>query len=160
MGFSRQEYWSGFPCPPPGDLSDPGIEPVASALQADSLLGRHWGIPYSCHLFLIFSTSVRSFLSLIVFTLAWNDPLVSPVFLKRSTVLGFPGSSDGKESACNTGDLGSILGLGGSPGEDPTPGFLPGEFHGQRSLVGYSPWSCRVGHNWAVLFFFFCHMRS
>ena len=28
MGFSRQEYWSGLPCPPPGDLSDPGIEPV------------------------------------------------------------------------------------------------------------------------------------
>ena len=29
----------------------------------------------------------------------------------------------------------------------PTPVFLPGEFHGQRSLVGYSPWGCRVGHN-------------
>ena len=26
MGFPRQEYWSGFPCPPPGDLPDPGIE--------------------------------------------------------------------------------------------------------------------------------------
>ena len=29
MGFSRQEYWSGLLCPPPGDLPDPGIEPVA-----------------------------------------------------------------------------------------------------------------------------------
>ena len=28
MGFSRQEYWSGLPCPPPGDLPNPGIEPV------------------------------------------------------------------------------------------------------------------------------------
>ena len=28
MGFSRQEYWGGLPCPPPGDLPDPGIEPV------------------------------------------------------------------------------------------------------------------------------------
>ena len=27
MGFSRQEYWSGFPFPPPGDLSDPGVDP-------------------------------------------------------------------------------------------------------------------------------------
>ena len=27
MGFSRQEYWSGLPCSPPGDLLDPGIEP-------------------------------------------------------------------------------------------------------------------------------------
>ena len=32
MGFSRQEYWSGLPFPPPGDLSDPGIEPVSPAL--------------------------------------------------------------------------------------------------------------------------------
>ena len=29
MGFSRQEYWSGLPCPPPGDLPNPGIEPVS-----------------------------------------------------------------------------------------------------------------------------------
>ena len=29
MGFSRQEYWSGLPCPPPGDLPDPEIEPVS-----------------------------------------------------------------------------------------------------------------------------------
>ena len=37
MGFSRQEYWSGLPCPPPGNLPDPGIELWSSALQADSL---------------------------------------------------------------------------------------------------------------------------
>ena len=36
MGFSRQEYWSGLPCPPPGDLRDPGIEPRSPTLQADS----------------------------------------------------------------------------------------------------------------------------
>ena len=29
MGFSRQEYWSGLPCPSPGDLPSPGIEPMA-----------------------------------------------------------------------------------------------------------------------------------
>ena len=36
MGFSRQEYWSGLPCPPPGDLPNPGIKPtslVSSALE-------------------------------------------------------------------------------------------------------------------------------
>ena len=32
MGFSRQEYWNGLPCPPPGDLPDPGIEPVSLTL--------------------------------------------------------------------------------------------------------------------------------
>ena len=31
MGFSRQEYWSGLPCPPPGDLLHPGTEPVSPA---------------------------------------------------------------------------------------------------------------------------------
>ena len=36
IGFSRQEYWSRLPCPPPGDLPDPGTEPAASALQADT----------------------------------------------------------------------------------------------------------------------------
>ena len=37
-GLSRQECWSGLPCPPPGDLPDPGVEPRSPALQADSLL--------------------------------------------------------------------------------------------------------------------------
>ena len=32
MGFFRQEYWSGFPFPSPGDLPDPGIEPTSPAL--------------------------------------------------------------------------------------------------------------------------------
>ena len=31
MGFSRQKYWSGLPCPPPGDLPNSGIKPVSSA---------------------------------------------------------------------------------------------------------------------------------
>jgi len=37
MVFSRQEYWSGLPCPPPGDLPNPGIESRSPALQVDSL---------------------------------------------------------------------------------------------------------------------------
>ena len=37
MGFSRQEYWSGLPCPSPGDLPDPGIKPQSPALEADAL---------------------------------------------------------------------------------------------------------------------------
>ena len=54
--------------------------------------------------------------------------------------MGFPGSSNSKESSCNVGDPSLIPGLGRSPGEGngkTTPLFLPGEFHGQRSLVGY-----------------------
>ena len=37
MGFPRQEYWSGLPFPPPGDLLDPEIKPESPALWADSL---------------------------------------------------------------------------------------------------------------------------
>ena len=38
MGFSRQEYWSGLPCPSPGDLPDPGVEPTS--LTSPELAGR------------------------------------------------------------------------------------------------------------------------
>ena len=38
MGFSRQEYWSGLPCLPPGDLPDPGIEPTS--VISPALVGR------------------------------------------------------------------------------------------------------------------------
>ena len=43
--FSRQEYWSGLPCPPPGDLPSPGIEPRSPTLQADSLPSEPPGKP-------------------------------------------------------------------------------------------------------------------
>ena len=96
-------------------------------------------------------------------------------------MLGFPGTSAGKEPACNAGDPGSIPGLGRSATEGkgypfqysqasllahmvknlpvmretwvgkipwrrerlPTPVRLPGESHGQRSLVDYSIWGCK-----------------
>ena len=45
MGFSRQEYWSGFPCPSPGDLPNPGIKPGSLALQANSLQSEPPGKP-------------------------------------------------------------------------------------------------------------------
>ena len=45
MGFSRQEYWSGLPCPLPGDLPSLGIEPESFALQVDILLLSHLGSP-------------------------------------------------------------------------------------------------------------------
>ena len=55
VGFSRQEYWSGLPCPPPRDLPDPGMEPMSHA----SCTGRqvlyrwcHLGRPSDIHLLL------------------------------------------------------------------------------------------------------------
>ena len=41
MGFSRQEHWSGLPCPSLGDLPEPGVEPRSPVLQADSLPSEH-----------------------------------------------------------------------------------------------------------------------
>ena len=64
--------------------------------------------------------------------------LISPALVGS---LGFCGGSDSKESACNKRDLGLIPGLGRSPwrrARQPTPVFLPEEFHGQRRLIGYS----------------------
>ena len=45
MGFPRQEYWTELPFLSPGDLPDPGTEPMSPALQVDSLLLSHQGSP-------------------------------------------------------------------------------------------------------------------
>jgi len=45
MEFSRQEYWSGFPFPSPGDLPNPETESGSAALQADSLPSEPSGKP-------------------------------------------------------------------------------------------------------------------
>ena len=42
MGVSRQEYWHGLPCPPPGDLPHPGIEPAS--LMSPVLAGRFFTV--------------------------------------------------------------------------------------------------------------------
>ena len=52
-GFSRQEYWSELPRPPPGDLPDPGIEPRSPALQVDSLPSEPPGKPHSSNRYLL-----------------------------------------------------------------------------------------------------------
>ena len=53
LEFSRQEYWSGLPFLPPGDLPNPGIEPKSPALQVDSILSESPGKPIDlwrrCH---------------------------------------------------------------------------------------------------------------
>ena len=75
------------------------------------------------------------------------------LFVRQSMVVchsslprSFPGGSDSKESACNAGDPGLNPGVRKIPCRRewlPTSVFLPGEFQGQRSLVGYNSWSCK-----------------
>ena len=57
---------------------------------------------------------------------------------------GFLGGSDGKEYAYNAGDPGPKIPWGRK--WLPTPVFLSEEFHGQRTLVGYSPWGCKESY--------------
>ena len=70
-----------------------------------------------------------------------NSNLIVDVF----NIGGFPGGSVDEESSCNAGDSGRCKfnpWVGKIPwrrAQQPTPLFLPGESHGQRSLVGYSP---------------------
>ena len=72
-------------------------------------------------------------------------PLLWPLITIKNP--GFPGGSEGKKSACDAGDQGSFNPWVGKIRWRskwlPTPVFLPGEFHGQRSLVGYSRWGCK-----------------
>ena len=61
---------------------------------------------------------------------------------RAKSLTGFPGDSDGKESACNAGDLGSIPRLGRFPGGghgNPLHYSCLKNPHGQRILAGYSP---------------------
>ena len=60
--------------------------------------------------------------------------------------MGFPGGSVVKNMPVKAGDAGSIPGSGKIPWRrkwQPTPVFLPGKSHGQRSLVGSGPWGCK-----------------
>jgi len=47
MGFPRQEYWSGLPVPPPGDLPNPGIRPESPALAGRLFTAEHQGSKYN-----------------------------------------------------------------------------------------------------------------
>ena len=89
LEFSRQQYWSEFPFPTPGDLLNPRIKLTSPILASGSSNLRrviNWEIGID------------------VYTL---------LYVKG----GFPGGSDGEEPACNAGDLGSIPGSERSPGE-------------------------------------------
>jgi len=137
-GFFRQEYWSGLPCPPPGDLPNPGIKPRSPALQADSLPSEPPGK----------SKHIRCSMSVMQCRRPRFNSWVREIPWRRGTLptpvnLGFPGGSDDKESTCDA--LGTwIQSLGWETPwrreQLPTPVFLPGESQGQGSLMGCRLW--------------------
>ena len=71
--------------------------------------------------------------------------------LQVYNIVRFPGDASGKEPTCQSR---RHKRHGFNPWRrawQPTPVLLPGESHGQKSLMGYSPWSCRVEHDWSDL---------
>ena len=84
--ISRQEYWSGLPFPSPGGLPNPGIEPDSAALAGGFFTTEPAGKPHKR------DRHIRMY----------------------SPTVGFPGGSEGQESACNAGDLDSTPRLGRS----------------------------------------------
>ena len=86
-------------------------------------------------------------------------------FLFKASVyasMGFPGGSEGKASAYNVGDLGSIPGLGRPLEKEmaTTPALLPGKSHGWRSLVSYSPWGSKELDTTEQLHFLYVSWRT
>ena len=75
-------------------------------------------------------------------------------FLGVYIPLGFPDGASGKEPACQCrrhkrpGFYSQVGKIRWRRAWQPTPVFLPGESHGQRTLVSYSPWGRKVGHDW------------
>ena len=91
-GIFQQEYWSGLPFPPSGDLPYPGIKP--KSVTSSALAGGF-------------------------FTPSTTWEVLLPNYDFRKVILDFlPDSSIGKESACNAGDPGWIPGLGRSTAEE------------------------------------------
>ena len=84
MGFSRQEYWSGLPFPPLGDLPDPGSEPASPVWQVNSLPLSHQGSP---------SGDANSLIS-------GSCPVFPPPMGKRACIWG---GSSRRESEAHTG---------------------------------------------------------
>ena len=145
LWFPRQEYWSGLPFPSPGD-SDPGIEPRVSCTgQGDYLPLSHLGSPQT---HVLYTT---------LWILWWQDQYTSYtrsllIQKKRQALIqviaiseGFPGGTSGEEptyqcrryNRCRFDPW--IRKIPWRRAQQSTSVFLPGESHGQRSLVGYGP---------------------
>ena len=156
MGFSRQEYWSGLPCATAGYLPNPGIKHVS--LTSPTLAGGFlntsatWEAPKSgCLLadrykrwtILESSTSLHSCPLLLLHALL-NLLIASKFAYPVSFIVFSPGFLLRRSSVClqcGRPRLNPwVRKISWRRQWQPTPVFLPGKFHGQRSLVIYSPW--------------------
>ena len=138
-GVSKQEYWSGLPCPSPGNLPDPGIESMS--LSSPVFAGRFflpWAPPEKPLIYYLSFTQLSSYLTIISLSIPICNVSSTHIYINHSCIIClmyhhlsiicliylpaahlyvYLGGSHSKESACNMGDLGSIPGLVSSPGE-------------------------------------------
>ena len=153
MRLSRQKYWSGLPFPSPGDLPNPGVEPESPVSSSGKLFTTEpLGKPKSVNWTLTLNEGRTMYLSKGLGNKSAKFSIVIEKLSKWNInqlwgIQGFPGSSDGKVSPCNAGDLGStpdsypwVRKIPWRRKWQPTPVFLPGEFPGQRRLAGYIQW--------------------
>ena len=114
----------------------PSIFPSVRAFSNESALCNRWPKYWK------FSFSIspsNEYSGLISFRMGWLDLFSEHL----ASAMGFPGGSEVKASAWNAGDPGFNPWVGKIPWRrkwQPTPVLLPGESHGGRSLIGYSPW--------------------
>ena len=152
MGFPRQEYWSGLPLPSPEDFRDPGFEPTSPALVGRFCTAEPLGKPFlplqsinwrrQCGKLCVMISSKLS-------AIYQHTSLVAQMGMGKrlpttqETWAWSLGWEDALEKAMA-----------------PTPVLLPGRSHGQRSLVGYSPWGRKepTRHDWVTSFSL--HMNS
>ena len=115
MKFPRRECWSRLLFPSPGEIPDPGMEPVSPALAGRFFTTEPPRKP-CLHTYYIFFRTVWNTMPL--YMCHWVFPKNKNFFFINHSMIikGFPGDSDGEESTCNAGDLGSLPGLGRSPG--------------------------------------------
>ena len=140
VGFSRQEYWNGLPCPPSGDLSDSGIKPAS--LLSPALAG---GFFTTCA---AWESHPHTYTQCCALQFHFHYLII----ISPNKRCYFPNGSAGRESACHGGDMGSILGS-----EDP----LEKERATQSSILTWEipqtekPGGLqftglqRVGHDWS-----------
>ena len=88
MGFSWQEYWRGVPCPPPGDLPDPGIEP--SALKSRVMAGRFFTTSTTWEAHMV-DSSITKQLNPYPYLSSWRD-IISSIHPLTSTPTPISGS--------------------------------------------------------------------
>ena len=110
LGFSRQEYWSGLPFPPPGDLPNPGIKPSFPTLQVDSLPSEPPGKP-------IFLKNRLYVFGGKAISIIFSHIHLCFLKLRCNLHIGLPKWLSSKESTCNAEDTVSIAECGRSPGE-------------------------------------------